>query len=71
MLRESERAALACTRGVIVPAGDRTHARGEFGVPAERITIATVRSRRAAAKATGAVALLAVGAIVPRKATTC
>jgi glycosyltransferase involved in cell wall biosynthesis len=70
-LRISERAALACTRGVIVtsPATARTLV-GEFGVPAERITVAepgTDRVAQVRRKQTGAVALLAVGAVVPRK----
>jgi glycosyltransferase involved in cell wall biosynthesis len=70
-LRTSERAALACTRGVIVtsPATARTLA-SEFGVPAERITVAEPGTDRVALvrrKQTGTVALLAVGAVVPRK----
>jgi glycosyltransferase involved in cell wall biosynthesis len=71
VLRESEQAALACTRGVIVtsPATARTLAR-EFGVAAARITVAEPGTDRVALvrrKQTGAVALLAVGAVVPRK----
>jgi glycosyltransferase involved in cell wall biosynthesis len=70
-LRTSERAALACTRSVIVTsaATARTLAR-EFGVPEERITVAEPGTDRVAVvrrKQTGAVALLAVGAVVPRK----
>lgn len=70
-LRESERAALACARGVIVtsPATARTLAKA-FGVPAERITVAepgTDRVVPAPRKRTGGVALLAVGAVTPRK----
>jgi len=70
-LRESERAALACTRGVIVtsPATARTLA-AEFGVPAARITVAEPGTDRVAIvrrQQTGAVALLAVGAVTPRK----
>jgi glycosyltransferase involved in cell wall biosynthesis len=70
-LRESERMALACTRGVIVtsPATARTLA-AEFGVPAERITVAEPGTDRVAVaprRQTGAVALLAVGAVTPRK----
>jgi glycosyltransferase involved in cell wall biosynthesis len=70
-LRESERTALACTRGVIVtsPATARTLA-AEFGVPGERITVAEPGTDRVAVvprKQTGAVALLAVGAVTPRK----
>jgi glycosyltransferase involved in cell wall biosynthesis len=71
VLRESERAALACTRGVIVtsPATGRTLA-SEFGVAAARITVAEPGTDRVALvrrKQTGAIALLAVGAVVPRK----
>lgn len=70
-LRESERAALACTRGVIVtsPATARTLA-AEFGVPRERITVAPPGTDRPPAvrrQRTSQVALLAVGAVVPRK----
>ena len=71
-MRESERAALACTRGVIVtsPATARTLA-AEYGVGAERVTVAqpgtdrpkVVRRNNAGASSR----LLAVGAIVPRK----
>jgi glycosyltransferase involved in cell wall biosynthesis len=71
VLRESERAALACTRGVIVtsPATARTLTR-EFDVPPERITVAEPGTDRVAVvprQQTGPVALLAVGAVVPRK----
>lgn len=70
-LRESERAAFACTHAVIVtsPATARTLA-AEFGVPADRITVAepgTDRATVAPRRQTGSVALLAVGAVVPRK----
>jgi glycosyltransferase involved in cell wall biosynthesis len=73
-LRQSERAALACTRGVIVtsPATARTLA-ADFGVPGERITVAPPGTdrppavRRMSTKSTSSVALLAVGAVVPRK----
>lgn len=70
-LRQSERTALACTRGVIVtsPATARTLA-ADFGVPRERITVAPPGTDRPPAmrrKSTSSVALLAVGAVVPRK----
>ena len=70
-LRTSERAALACARGVLVTsrATARTLA-SEFGVPVERITVAEPGTDHVALvrrKQAGAVALLAVGAIVPRK----
>jgi len=70
-LRESERAALACTRGVIVtsPATARTLIK-EFDVPPKRITVAEPGTDRVAVvprQQTGPVALLAVGAVVPRK----
>jgi glycosyltransferase involved in cell wall biosynthesis len=70
-LRESESAALACARRVIVtsPATARTLVT-DFGVAVEHITVAepgTDRVAPAPRKQTGAVALLAVGAIVPRK----
>jgi glycosyltransferase involved in cell wall biosynthesis len=71
VLRASERAALAATRGVIVtsPATKRTLV-AEFGVPADRITVAqpgTDRVPAALRTPSGSVALLAVGAVVPRK----
>ena len=70
-LRESERAALACTRGVIVtsPATARTLA-ADYGVSAERITVAkpgTDRPKVVRRNSAGVPHLLAVGAIVPRK----
>ncbi len=70
-LRQSERAALACTRGVIVTsaATARTLA-ADFGVPPERITVAPPGTDRPAAmrrRSASSVALLAVGAVVPRK----
>jgi glycosyltransferase involved in cell wall biosynthesis len=70
-LRESESAALACARGVIVTSAATARMLvADFGVAAERITVAepgTDRVALAPRKQTGAVALLAVGAIVPRK----
>jgi glycosyltransferase involved in cell wall biosynthesis len=70
-LRESERAALACTRGVIVtsPATARTLA-AEYGVSAERMTVAppgTDRPKVVRRNNAGPPRLLAVGAVVPRK----
>ena len=70
-LRESERAALACTRGVIAtsPETARTLA-AEYGVGAERITVAppgTDRPKIVRRNSADIPALLAVGAVVPRK----
>jgi glycosyltransferase involved in cell wall biosynthesis len=70
-LRASERAALACTRAVVVtsPTTARTLA-ADYGVPAERITVAPPGTDRPAVRRrneTGSVALIAVGAVVPRK----
>jgi glycosyltransferase involved in cell wall biosynthesis len=70
-LHESERAALACTRGVIVtsPATARTLA-ADYGVSAERITIVqpgTDRPKVVRRNSAGPAHLLAVGAVVPRK----
>ena len=70
-LRASERAALACTRGVIVtsPATARTLAT-DYGVSAERITVAppgTDRPKIVRRNSAGPPLLLAVGAVVPRK----
>ena len=70
-LRGSERAALACTRGVIVtsPATARTLA-ADYGVSAERITIAqpgTDRPKVVRRNSADVPHLLAVGAVVPRK----
>jgi glycosyltransferase involved in cell wall biosynthesis len=71
VLRAAESAALACTRAVIVtsPTTARTLA-ADYGVPAERITVAPPGTDRPAVRRrneTGSVALLAVGAVVPRK----
>jgi glycosyltransferase involved in cell wall biosynthesis len=70
-LRESERRALSFTHGVVAnsPATARALA-ADYGVPAERITIAppgTDRARQIRRDHSGPVALLAVGSIVPRK----
>jgi glycosyltransferase involved in cell wall biosynthesis len=70
-LRESETAALACTRGVIAtsPATARTLA-VDYGVSAERITVAppgTDRPKIVRRNSADIPALLAVGAVVPRK----
>lgn len=71
-LRESERSALACTRAVIVtsPMTARTLA-ADYGVEATRITVAPPGTDRPKfVRRNGAstfVALLAVGAVVPRK----
>jgi glycosyltransferase involved in cell wall biosynthesis len=71
-LRESEGRALSCTRGVIANSGATARAlAADYGVPAERITVAPPGTDRAPAmrrKGTSTlVALLAVGAVVPRK----
>lgn len=70
-MRASERAALACARGIVVtsPATGRLLV-AEYGVGADRITVVepgTDRPARARAVPDGPVALLAVGAVVPRK----
>ena len=70
-LRQSERLALACARGVVVtsPATAGIVAR-DYGVPMERITVARPGSDPvppARGSRGGAPHLLSVGAIVPRK----
>jgi len=70
-LRESERAALACTHGVVTTSGTtaRTLA-ADYGVPHERITVAppgTDRPQVARRNGAPSVALLTVGSVVPRK----
>jgi len=70
-LRQSERLALACARGVVVtsPATAGIVAR-DYGVPMERITVARPGSDPvppARGGSGGAPHLLSVGAIVPRK----
>jgi len=69
-LRESERRALSVTRAVIVNSQTTADALAEYGVPAERITIArpgTDRVSSAPRRTEGPVALLAVGSLVRRK----
>jgi glycosyltransferase involved in cell wall biosynthesis len=71
VLRASERTALATTRGVIVtsPMTKRTLA-ADYDVPPERITVAepgTDRGVITPRTPSSSVALLAVGAVVPRK----
>jgi glycosyltransferase involved in cell wall biosynthesis len=72
LLRDSERAALARAQRVI--ATSPTTARllaADYGVPAERLTVVRPGTDRVAPwprKTGGEVALLAVGAVVPRKA---
>jgi glycosyltransferase involved in cell wall biosynthesis len=70
-MRASERAALACARGVVVtsPATGRLLA-ADYGVDAGRITVVEPGTDPPAPARTvpdGPVALLAVGAVVPRK----
>ncbi|MEZ5764419.1 MAG: glycosyltransferase family 4 protein [Xanthobacteraceae bacterium] len=72
-LRDSERAALACAHAVIVPGeGVATIVADDYGVPRARITVVEpgvdrVMHREHAPRAGGAVELLAVGAVTPRK----
>jgi glycosyltransferase involved in cell wall biosynthesis len=70
-LRASERAALAAVRGVIVTSAAIARlVTSEYGVPAERITVARPGSdpaRPAPGSRDGVVRLLSVGAVVPRK----
>jgi glycosyltransferase involved in cell wall biosynthesis len=70
-LRRSERAALSAVQGVIVTsAATERLVAAEYGVPAERITIARPGSDPAplaAGSRDGVVRLLSVGAVVPRK----
>jgi glycosyltransferase involved in cell wall biosynthesis len=71
ILRRSERAALASTRGVVVtsPATARI-VTSDYGVPRERITVALPGNdavARARGSQGGPLHLLAVGAVVPRK----
>ena len=68
----SERAAMAQARHIIVTGG---HTAGivarDFGMPAERITVAlpgTERARRARGSGRAAPHLIAVGSVIPRKA---
>jgi glycosyltransferase involved in cell wall biosynthesis len=71
LLRESERAALSHVRAVVAnsPVTARTLA-ADYGVPAERITVAppgTDRGPLSERRPSGTVSLLTVGAVVPRK----
>jgi glycosyltransferase involved in cell wall biosynthesis len=71
LLRESERAALSHVRAVVAnsPATARTLA-ADYGVPAERITVAppgTDRGPLTERRLSGTISLLTVGAVVPRK----
>jgi glycosyltransferase involved in cell wall biosynthesis len=70
-LRHSERAALSAVQGVIVTSAATARlVAAEYGVPAERITIAKPGSDPAplaAGSRDGVVRLLSVGAVVPRK----
>jgi glycosyltransferase involved in cell wall biosynthesis len=70
-MRTSERAALACARGIVVtsPATGRLLV-GEYGADADRITVVEPGTDRPVfmrSRGDGPVALLAVGAVVPRK----
>jgi glycosyltransferase involved in cell wall biosynthesis len=69
-LRESERKALSFTHAVVVNSQTTARALADYDVPAERITVAppgTDRAPQIQRQASGAIALLAVGSIVPRK----
>jgi glycosyltransferase involved in cell wall biosynthesis len=71
-LRESERAALACARHVIVTSAATGRLLiADYGVPAERLTVVQPGTDRAAAheprRSNETLTLLTVGAIVPRK----
>jgi glycosyltransferase involved in cell wall biosynthesis len=71
-LRASERRALACTRAVIANSAATARAlEADYGVPPERLTVAPPGTDRAPLvrpnTASTLVALLAVGAVVPRK----
>lgn len=69
-LRESERRALSFTHAVIVNSKTTADALADFGVPADRITIARPGTDRVSIVPRhhdGPVALLTVGSLVPRK----
>ena len=70
-LRASERAALAAVQGVVVTSAATARlVASDYGVPAERITVARPGSdptRLAQGSQDGVVRLLSVGAVVPRK----
>ncbi|MGB9366849.1 MAG: glycosyltransferase family 4 protein [Xanthobacteraceae bacterium] len=70
VLRESERKALAFTHAVIVNSRTTADALADYGVPAERITVARPGTDRVSIvprRHEGPVALLTVGSLVPRK----
>jgi len=69
-LRESERRALSFTHAVIVNSQATADALADYGVPAERITVARPCTDRVSVvlrRHTGPLALLAVGSLVRRK----
>jgi glycosyltransferase involved in cell wall biosynthesis len=74
-LRRSERAALASVRGVIVTSAATAHlVVSDYGVPAERVSVARPGSDRAPPapdgpdrRRDGAIRLLSVGTVMPRK----
>jgi glycosyltransferase involved in cell wall biosynthesis len=70
-LRASERAALAAVQGIVVTSAATARlVASDYGVPAERITVARPGSdpaRMSQGSQDGVVRLLSVGAIVPRK----
>jgi glycosyltransferase involved in cell wall biosynthesis len=70
-MRDSERAALACARGVIVTSAATARLLvSDYAVPEDRITVVlpgTDRPASARRSNAGTVRLLSVGAIVPRK----
>jgi glycosyltransferase involved in cell wall biosynthesis len=69
-LRESERRALSFTHAVIVNSRTTADALADYGVPAERITVARPGTDRVSIvprHPEGPVALLTVGSLVPRK----
>jgi len=74
-LRRSERAALESVRGVIVTSAATAHlVVSDYGVPAERVSVARPGSDRVPPAQTGSdhrgdgpIKLLSVGAVVPRK----
>jgi glycosyltransferase involved in cell wall biosynthesis len=70
VLHESERRALSFTHAVIVNSQTTADALADYGVPADRITVArpgTDRASVAPRHHEGLVALLTVGSLVPRK----
>ena len=70
MLRERERRALSFTHAVIVNSRTTADALADYGVPAERITVARPGTDRVSILSrhrVGPAALLTVGSLVPRK----